>query len=215
MLSKQCPKCGKTEEQAKFIGAFCRDCFAIYHKTYSVAEVEVDRCMKCNSIREGRDWNPDAKGVVKKLVEKAVKTSYPAKVAVAVNHDPKGFLATASISLDVEGNSIEAVEKIRVLVNKTQCIDCSRKQGGYHEAIIQIRGNSTDRITQKIIEEIEKTSFITSVTEQKHGIDMQVGSKKAALQAVTSTGKAFTTTNKLVGAKDGKRLLKMTILLRV
>ncbi len=216
MLSKQCPKCGKSEEQSKFIGAFCPACFAIQYKLYSFEDAEIDRCQKCGNIREGKKWVKSITQMVQKAAEAKVKLNYPAKVKARIENSDKGYLATTTISLNVEGNIIEKVEKINVRINKTQCPECSRLQGGYHEAVIQIRGDNHVRVAEKISKFIEKsTTHIVKIIEQKNGIDFQVGNKQVALAAANSAAKHLSITNKLVGEKDGKRLQRMTILIRL
>lgn len=214
MLPKQCPKCGKADEASQFIGAFCKPCFALHHKTYSIDDLEVDECSKCGSVRQGNDWVKHGEEVVKKAVLKSIKSNYPSETRIFLDRDSKGFLATADIRMEVEGHAVEAVEKIRVQSNKTQCPSCSHQSGGYHEAIVQLRGPNHEKLAEKITADIEQTSFITAITAQKNGVDLMVGSKKVALEAVTATRKKFTTTSKLITEKDGKKIYRTTILIR-
>ncbi len=97
------------------------------------------------------------------------------------------------------------------------CQDCGRRSGGYHEAIIQLRGNSTriNQLAQALLRELEAITFVTKVIEKKEGVDLQVGSKRAAIDVMSKRHFETITSNKLVGEKNGKQLYRKTICVRL
>ncbi len=112
-----------------------------------------------------------------------------------------------------------------MLVVKDVCQACSRISGMYYEAIIQIRGNKKEKVksfVEKKINELSKKdelSFISKIEEKKKGLDIYVGSKKAAKSILKEAKKLYNLETKesytLIGERKGKKLYRVTILLRL
>ena len=102
--------------------------------------------------------------------------------------------------------------------HKRTCPECSLKAGGYHEAIIQVRGPfvKARRLATNLVREVRRKTFVVSVSEVKNGFDILAGRKKPAIQAVQALGLAFKKTNKLVTQnREGKRLYRVTLCIRL
>jgi len=97
-----------------------------------------------------------------------------------------------------------------------QCLMCSRKSGGYYEAVIQVRDIScdilslVDRILDKIFALTGK-DYITRIDNTDSGIDIYLISAKQASayeKEFREHGFSIKRSSKLVGMKDGKDLYR-------
>ena len=212
MNSKICPACGAGDRP--FIGAFCVQCYTDKNKLFSFKPPALAFCVRCNRYRVGRDW--------KKLSPEELEELFEQKISS--KHDVKRIKAklgrntvSLNILLDADGNEIALKEYFPIEIEKQLCKDCSLRSGGYHEAVIQLRGpaNRIRNIEKTLIGMLERETFITKIEEKKEGPDIQVGNKQAALGCVSRLKIPYTSSNTLVGVRDGKKLLRLTILLRL
>ena len=105
---------------------------------------------------------------------------------------------------------------IKVNLVPVQCLMCSRKSGGYYEAVIQVRDIScdilslVDRILDKIFALTGK-DYITRIDNTDSGIDIYLISAKQASayeKEFREHGFSIKRSSKLVGMKDGKDLYR-------
>ena len=98
---------------------------------------------------------------------------------------------------------------ITITTKKTKCENCIKLLGGYYEAVFQVRGESKDRIMNKIKKLIPDESVV-NVDSNKTGYDIKLVDKKIAARAVKYLREYFQITDsyKLVGEKKGKRLYR-------
>jgi len=108
-------------------------------------------------------------------------------------------------------------QDVSILITKAQCADCSRSHSQYFEAIIQLRGNEkkVERMAGVLGSRIESRSFIPRIDELKEGIDIYCGSRNEAIAALNAQKLGFLRTEKLAGEKNGKRLYRTTLLVRL
>jgi nonsense-mediated mRNA decay protein 3 len=149
----------------------------------------------------------DLEGMVQKLCKGEIRNA---------SFDPQ----SGELSLIVEqaGAFVEVKRKVAVNYAKTICIDCSRTASGYFEAIIQVRGKKRERVEKKageIANAVLKKSFIPKIEELKEGIDIYCGSRNEAIGALNALRLGFLRTEKLAGERDGKRLYRTTLAIRV
>jgi NMD protein affecting ribosome stability and mRNA decay len=97
------------------------------------------------------------------------------------------------------------------------CTDCSRRSGGYFEAIIQLRGSAekTAKARDALVARIEERSFVSKVEQLREGVDVYAGSRKAALEALREMRLKHGTSAKLFGVKDGRRVYRFTYCVRL
>ncbi len=101
---------------------------------------------------------------------------------------------------------------------KTLCPECSLQSGGYHEAIIQIRGppEKAVALARRAVNEISEKTHVTEVRESRHGADVLVVRKRPAAEFVHSLGTEFKQTRKLVTqTREGKRVYRTTFCVRL
>jgi nonsense-mediated mRNA decay protein 3 len=110
--------------------------------------------------------------------------------------------------------------EVPVRIHKTRCNNCTKIARGYFESIIQIRGDEEWVANMK--EELERALHNTFITKEKEyrysksrrGIDLYVGSTRTANEAFKSLGLKAKKSNRLHTEKDGRKLYRMTYLLR-
>ncbi|MFH1779861.1 MAG: NMD3-related protein [Candidatus Micrarchaeota archaeon] len=213
-----CPRCGKIVET--LVKGLCVDCFSSLPKPLvRLPKENVVLCVSCGEFFSGGQWIAFNKENFTLFLKKKLKSTYPVKdfkLSKQVQ-EKKLFLATVNVVLDVDGNEITKEFVLLLPLVKQLCRDCSLSKGGYHEAIVQLRGDKdkVSKMSEKMIKELSKTTFFSKTEEKKEGIDLFVGSKIAAMSFLSGLGLPYITSNKLVGvSKDGKRQLRLTICLR-
>ncbi|MFH0834803.1 MAG: NMD3-related protein [Candidatus Micrarchaeota archaeon] len=203
MISKKiCARCGKADD-GSFTSAFCPQCEPVTHKRLPE---DVVKCPKCGRFFVRGVWTKcDALGALNGMFQ---PRGYTVKNIIVIKRTKKTILEA----------ELEPKRFVGVLLELKQCQECSLRSGGYHEAVIQVRGDDKERIRQaaeRLIHKISATTFIAKVEEKKEGIDIQVGRKRAALEAVDWMHLPRTQSNKLIGMHEGKRLMRTSICVRV
>ena len=215
---KFCFLCGKKTE--KLIKGYCEEC---YNKKYNLIEIPKKIsyiiCNKCKLIRHRNKWK-DTK--IRDLLKQKIKIlGNNVKIKIEMNDifhiKAKGFL---------EGSEKlkEETHDVNVNINKTICPFCSRKYGGYYEAILQLRGNFSPLITDFIDDQMilmskkERKAFYR-IKGVKNGFDFYIGSKSAANRLAESLKKKFNAkikrSFKLVTKKNGKNVYRNIISVRI
>jgi len=138
--------------------------------------------------------------------------------------------------LNIKGikGKLEEIERENfVRLKKTVCNVCSKRFGGYHEAIIQMRADKRELSKQEIndiilnvesvVESLQakgnRALFITDIGKEHGGIDFYISDKSAALIITKKIqgkyGGEVKQSSKNIGMKDSRQLFRMTYLLRL
>lgn len=235
ILRSVCPRCGKPS------AGLCNECRAAETEWLKCEpRVESVYCPVCGSQRHGKTWTDtlvDHETLVHEIAYSAL-TLHPdirgAEIAVTFRDPtPNRTLVDMTVTGTLYGVEVTGTCQVKIVWIKEQCDRCNRISGGYYEGIIQVR--ATDRRPSnremdraiRIAEETEnglqeageRLSFVSSIEETKDGIDIVVGSQhigQMVASALCSTlGGKLSTHPKLVGEKDGKRLYRVTYLVRL
>ena len=197
-----CPLCGKSDSQAEFFGELCLACAK--GRLPEFAPVRVAVCGKCGSlIDRGR------KRKAASLEEEVIRLlKLKGKDAV--------FHADTS-EMEYQSDYGRVKQNVLVLTGKSMCTDCSRAGSQYFEAIIQLRGNpgKISKMADLLLRRIEEKSFVPKIEELKEGLDIYCGGRNEAIAALNTYELGFLRTEKLAGEKDGKRLYRTTLLVRL
>lgn len=115
------------------------DCFLEEHPI-GVEDVRVFSC-KCGSLRHRHQWNATLEDV-SKTITSLVKVPFELRPA-RVSMKPELSGGELNLAITVEGsyNGVKFRREItkKTKVQNTTCPTCSRKSGGYYEAILQFR----------------------------------------------------------------------------
>jgi nonsense-mediated mRNA decay protein 3 len=153
-------------------------------------------------------------------------------VGIGVKEAEQPFKNLYEVSCLVEvkgklhGMDYKETKEAEVRITLDLCKDCSRRKGGYYEAILQIRGEVPGEIQNKVrnmldsLTKKDRRSFITDVKALKEGVDFYIGSIRAARKVARNLkqeyGGRIRESPKLMGMdKHGKKVYRVTIALRL
>ncbi|QYZ78679.1 NMD protein affecting ribosome stability and mRNA decay [Methanofollis formosanus] len=235
ILRSVCPRCGKPS------AGLCNECRAAETEWLKCEpRVESIFCPVCGSQKHGRTWTDttvDHETLVNEIALAALILHPDLRGAETTltytDPTPNRTFVDLTVSGRLYGVEVSGTCKVKIVWIKEQCDRCNRISGGYYEGIIQLRatgrkpsGREMDR-AMRIAEETEdglqeageRLSFVSSIDETKDGIDIVVGSQHIgqiiSSQLCSVLGGKMTTHPKLVGERDGKRLYRVTYLVRL
>ncbi|MDE1860114.1 MAG: hypothetical protein KGH72_00155 [Candidatus Micrarchaeota archaeon] len=206
-MPKHCPTCSKSSNEIKFYGDFCYDCAGKELRSRLPTTIEIERCKRCGRIKM-RDSYSDFEGraleaiIVRKLSKYTVhllKYDEERAIVEVAEESEKGILA-------IDHELLLAYKKIL-------CDRDFKKASNYHEAVIQLRGNtgSVERTLERIRRYVERNGeFIARVDPVSNGVNIQISSKKVASEFMVHAKMHPVTSFTLMGVKNGKRVYKNT-----
>jgi len=212
-VEKVCPRCGAKSSEKKFVENFCLDCFKNYIDLDTPAAVDLLVCRSCDRVKLGAGWQEKNAKAIGEFVLRQCNVGYDtAKARVSEEGE-----CEISFAIKAGDSTIEVNEHIGIRYSPTLCDRCSRESSGYFEAIIQVRGSeeNVERARGRLVPELERSSFISKTKKGKRGIDIYVGSKQVAGEALSKLGLKPKISNKLHGVKDGQRIYRTTFSIRV
>ncbi len=202
-MARYCPKCGKSDADVAFHGELCMECTKT--QIGELPNVQVIICSKCGEVLD--------KGRKKKETTVQEEATRLLKLK---GTDPVYSEDMTSVEYDTPSGRIK--RDLLILIRKEQCVVCARSNSQYFEAIIQIRGDDrlkVERMVDILTKRVESRSFIPKIDELKEGIDIYCGSRSEAIAALNAQKLGFQRTEKLAGEKNGKRLYRTTLLVRL
>lgn len=231
-----CCECGK--ELPIFRDGVCINCYLKTHTfTKGPAYIDIPICVHCNSYKFKNTWSSD---LFDDALHRAIKNEfYISKELEKVNINTKcketmdGKSCKILISGFLDYQEIIEEHNAQVRLKRSVCDICSRRQGGYYEAIVQIR--TTNRtLTKKELEDVTKTVenfvedlqskgnrglFITDIGEEHGGLDFYISEKGAGLSIAKKIqekyGGEIKKSSKDAGMKDSRQVHRMTFLIRL
>jgi len=231
-----CVECGK--EIPIFKEGACIDCYLKTHTFTKGPEfIDIPVCSHCDSYKYKNTWTNELfSDVLQRYLKNSFQISKQLK-KIDINTECKEKKERINCKVFITGflENTEITEKHQVIVRlkKTVCDVCSKRFGGYHEAIVQIRAdkrNLSTQETQEIISNIEahvehliargnRSLFITDISQEHGGLDFYLSDKGAAFTIVNKIqekyGGEIKQSSKNIGMKDSKQIYKMTYLLRL
>lgn len=216
----------------------CRMCFIEGRSFLKIPKLSVRVCKRCsNSLKKGR-WQK-TKGnqdeLLKNLSYNAIKESLIVEmenpqVDIWVDEPLKTSNKSYSVECNISatgkvlGEKCEDETKAIVRITLEICVDCSKKAGGYYEAVLQLRGNLDAELSggDEFIETLSqgaKTS-LTRVTRLKEGIDLYFAStqvcRKSAKRIIEKYGGLLKESAHLQGKnRSGKTIYRVSMSLRL
>jgi len=201
-----CIKCGKEAVTDKF----CESCFLEGMKLFSVENIKLYFCDNCEKFHHKRE-KYDNESVEKFILGIIIKS--------------ENRLTKKIVDFKVQDGKIECVVKVEGYINpaktkksqeakfnlytkRRKCENCVRLLGGYHEAVIQIRGKDMDVILDKTKRRYAK--YIVRVEGLKEGYNVKIMNKTIAQKVAKTFSSKYSIkkTHKLVGEKKGKKIYR-------
>ncbi len=208
MLPKKiCPKCGKETEI--FVNSLCIECLKEEKKKELNLrkQIKIFQCKYCQKFSIG-------KNILYNHFEDALKNTFKSFKDFEIRI--LNFLNDEIEIVIKYENLIIATQKIKIQIKPIICKYCNMMHTGYKQAIFQLRRKDNEELTREIKELIEKErekdnlSFISKIEKTKDGIDIYIGSRKAAYKVLKELKKYYDlkikVSKKLVGVKSGKRV---------
>jgi nonsense-mediated mRNA decay protein 3 len=231
-----CVECGS--EEPIFRDGVCRKCYLKTHTfTKGPKEVDLPICAHCSSYKYKNTWTSDLFGdVIRRVIKNTFEINRELR-NVDITTECKEIKENMSCKVFISGylDKVEINEEHDLLVhlNKIVCDVCSKRFGGYHEAIVQIRaenrelkkeeleqiGNHVETLVEDLRAKGNRALFITDIAEEHGGLDYYLSEKGAGLVIAKSIkdqyGGAIKQSSKNIGMKDSKQVYRITYLIRL
>ena len=236
-----CVVCGKETPDEELRRGECASCYLEKNVLATVKDhVDVEVCVHCHARRRGEQWveghgslEPVVEDAVREAVQLARAAERPRLDVEIVPEDERNFTVRVRARGVAEGVPFDVPLSTRSRVKNATCLRCSRMQGGYYEAIVQIRatrrGLATEekrairqmasRFIERVVTEGDRNAFVLRDEDVDKGLDIYMGTNNAGrmLAKLISTehGAKVTEHAKTVGQKDGLDLVRMTYAVRL
>ncbi len=225
MPGKFCPRCGKNTEE--FFDSLCRDCFlqgksAIRELPESIA---IRKCRVCGKYSvEDKQMNSSNELLEDELARILNK---PNIIGVSFRVDSKRNRLFLTVRSEFDGAEKEETAEMNVFSRSIICKYCTMRKTGYFQTILQIRlpkdlmDPVLDEVTKQLsfMSQLDPQAFVSRVQKAKDGVDLYIGSKKAANDIVKllkrELGVKTKFSKKLAGKLKGKDVYRDTILVTV
>lgn len=231
-----CVECGREDD---LVGSLCKECYSKKHAKVSLPEhVDVTLCAHCSSMQTSQGWKDvgSVKEAAEAAIESSLAVSKDAKVTELLvqlsEQDERNMEAQVSVQLVSNGVSLERKLMTVVRLKRGSCTECSKQQGRYYEAILQVRGGGqglskesereTERLVSSRVTAMRKNSrevFISKVERVKGGLDFYFSTiqaaKAIARELQESTCAEYKESSSIWGRRDGKDIYRMTFLVRL
>lgn len=237
-----CPECGSTE--TPMIERICQDCFL---KKFSILEIpesiEVTICAHCSAkFREGK-WEESEiseEEIIFRTLEQIIIVDSQIdddnlKIELEIIQ-MRGTIAECHIEAKgkIFEQNIHQSFNTKVRLIKNVCPNCSKRQSGYYESVIQFRTDArelihaekekADEIVMKILNrrfDRDKLAYLAQKLKLKEGNDYYIGSYKSGKKIVEAIQEEFggiiKESPKLISKNKstGKGLYRIWILIRL
>jgi len=244
-----CYKCGK---EAPLTDGLCAACYASEHSLLELKErYDITACKTCDSFQM-EEWMPfsHVEDIIERIIQKEAgkarvvfvedfsdPTHECIQCAYGMTYcDEYWLIESLFLGYDDPFSEIPIREEhdFELHFKFTVCPSCSKKYGGYYEAVLQIRREGrflTKEEKNLFLSEVTRLSeaelesynmaFITQVLPKKEGIDFQMGSlkvtKKIARALQSAYGGTIAESHRLAGfdRQAGKERYRTTVVLRL
>ena len=235
-----CPECGATD--VEMIDGICKNCFLKKFQLMEIPEnITVTICKHCNAKLEEGKWKdeyiPEEEIIYRALERNITISDLAENEEIELEIDQmRGTIAECYVEAvaTVLGEEVVETHTPDVKINYSVCPDCSKRNAGYYEAVIQLRADDRELEDEEIAtaEEIinrtldkqfkkDKLAYIPQVAKLKEGNDYYIGSLKSAKKVVEHLKEEFGGTTKesprLISEdkSTGKGLYRIWIALRL
>jgi nonsense-mediated mRNA decay protein 3 len=217
-------------------GYLCAECLRERSAPEPPKALAVVSCDECGKVKRGPEWTANLKTAVERLARSAASAAGGRMLSATPEIDPESETSgVARIALEValEGErggdlpaGFEYEWSVPLKVARGLCSDCSRKRGGYWEAIIQLRAAGIEDedhasvvdVLGKIVAGKDRNAFVSKVEVVRGGVDVYLGSWRLAdrisREIAARTGAEVKSSKKLHTHRDGKDIYRSTFLIR-
>lgn len=236
-----CVVCGKETPDDELRHGECPSCYLERNVLVKVKDhVDLEVCVHCHARRRGELWleghgafEPIVEDAVREAVEFAKVVDKPRMRIEVTPEDERNFTVHVHASGAAEGVAFETPLKTRSRVKNATCLRCSRVQGGYYEAIVQVRATRrfmppdemramkelASRFINRVVSDGDRNAFVLRDEEADRGLDIYMGTTNSARMLAKlialEYGGHTTEHPKTVGRKDGLDLIRLTFAVKL
>ena len=229
-MKSLCPSCGEPSD------GICERCLAQDRAIAAIPRfLTIKTCPTCSDYFFKGQWlSDDLQRAISRTAEEALTIDADDATVKIVLEEVGQTIIRARVEVDVlrAGETQNKSFDIDVRVERAACDRCSRISGGYYESKVQVRADhrTPDKaelqraleIATRTIDRAQKAdrlAFIAKTIQLKEGLDLYVGTVKAAKRIVRALvremGGNFSDSAKLVGRRDGKDIYRVTFVVRL
>lgn len=214
----------------------CEACFRERLQLVKIPKnINWSRCPRCQITKIDKSWvKVDDDWLWDELMQQNLHVHEDAKeISIGLHTqmvDERNTMLHVQVSAKIENLSFEEEHVMRARKSNEVCLTCSRKDGNYFEATVQLR-SSARKLSESEFKQLRETLdevienlgddpmfFITKEGPVTGGYDVVLGSKGLAKSwarfLINRYGGQSTTTASVVGRKDGQDLTRLTVLYR-
>jgi len=231
-----CVECGSESE---LIGSLCVECYSKRHPLATLPDhVDLVLCAHCSSMQTRTGWEDigSVREAAEAAIEDALTLENGAKLsgmAVRLSEaDERNVQASVAVSVDKDGHMFRRELRTTVRLKRGSCTECSKQQGSYYEAILQVRGQGRElgrqlerdmkeMVTSRVasMRKSSREVFLSRVDSVKGGLDFYfstIGAARTVARELQDTLCAeFKESSSLWGRRGGKEVSRMTFLIRL
>lgn len=202
--------------------------------------VPVERCVHCGAVPIREHW--DQPTSLLEVIEQTALGSLlipeelgDVELAVRVREeDKKNYVVRVEVAGTYKGVEVGGTTPVKVRLENVTCEACSRRHGGYYEAVVQVRQEGDEVVTDEQAGEIAKMieeevrrlgglsgsqSYLLKAEARHGGYDYFFGTKpvaKAVAKRIADRyGGSTTHSNTLAGQQDGQEIYRLTVAVRL
>lgn len=234
-----CVECGA--EDVPLTDGVCRDC-RLGDRPLVVVDreaVQVTVCQRCGAEKRGDSWRTRSDAT--ESYDRAALSAVRVHEEVEEPSFTLAFEQTAPQVLQYEltmqgmlwDDPVQDVVMVRVEIQKGICRNCSRKEGGYFEAILQIRPprdrTDHDHVDDAAAQALDKLAgmreggrdraFVTKTVEIHGGYDLYIGDSRAARQVAKELSEDYGAevgeAHEQIGEEDGQPVMRTSLSVRM
>ena len=233
-------KCFRCGEREAIIDGLCKECYMETHRLIEAPDyIDLMFCAHCGAISaDGTKWK-DYEDFQEGIMESTLRFIYISRDAKLLEldtdlreMDPRNYVLKGKGIFKIGDETEEVRFESKIRMKRTTCPRCSRINGGYYEAIIQVRASNREMSEEEKMESEEfiasriesmgkesRDIFITDEEEMHGGLDFYISNARAAKNVARElahhTSGTLTESKKLAGRKEGEDIYRFTYLVRL
>jgi nonsense-mediated mRNA decay protein 3 len=230
-----CIICGKPAD--KLYNNLCECCLRARTRLIEVPKIiNIVICAHCNSLLLGKKWIKfeDPNNGLAKIIENNIdwnELSKERKLNFKFDFKAENSCEAKILTKGtILGLAFEEEKDAKIELKKATCSACSKRFGGYYEAIVQIRAESRKldkrqigedlRLAENIIKATHNiNTFLTKYEILPEGLDLYLSTTAIGGKIATALAKKYNTKIKisrtLVTRRAGKNVYRVTFSVRV
>jgi len=200
-----CPICGKETEKG-----LCRDCF-LKRNPIKLKDIKLVICSSCGQFLYKGSWRRN----IDRFLDGIIEDNLVHHSDIRIRNLDFGWEEKKNrIGLDIKitaeykGGKFKTSLNSAIKIEKKLCLGCSRRSGGYYEAILQFRIKETP--TEKDVH----PEYVSKVEKVRGGFDFYITSLRYARQTAShyrDRGYKTKESPKQAGVRNGKKFYRFSI----